>query len=135
VYLVDTNILSEPTRRDPNREVLNWLVRQPVVRVSAISVLELEFGIGRLAGARRAALTGWLEELLASPAHQLVDIDAAVARAAGQLKRRAELSGRPRPLADLLIAASAQVTGCVVATRNVNDFQGLGVPLLNPFLD
>jgi predicted nucleic acid-binding protein len=134
MYLVDTNVLSEPTRRTPNPAVLAWLGQQRVVRVSAISVMELEFGIERLEGARRRNLLNWLEQLLASPAHQLVPVDVSVARAAGHLKRLAEASGRPRALADLLIAASAQVSGSVVATRNTPDFEGLGVALLNPFM-
>jgi predicted nucleic acid-binding protein len=95
--------------------------------------MEIEFGIAQAPEARRLRLLAWLEGMLASPAHQLLAIDHAVARAAGQLKDRAARRGRPRPLPDLLIAATAMVAGAVVVTRNVTDFEGLGVGLLDPF--
>ena len=134
MFLVDTNVLSETTRRKPDSAVVGWLGAQPRVQVSTISVMELEYCIERLAeGEKRARLTQWLEGLLSSPAVELVSLDAAVARAAGRLKRRVETSGKPRPELDLIIAATAQVTGAVVATRNVEDFTGLGVPLFDPF--
>jgi predicted nucleic acid-binding protein len=133
VYLVDTNVLSEVLKRAPNAGVISWLSRQPTVRVSSISVMEIEFGIARAPAHRQPALTAWLETVLSSEAHELVSVDAAIARAAGQLKGRTERAGRPRPWADLIIAASALVTGSVVATRNTGDFEGLAVPLVNPF--
>jgi predicted nucleic acid-binding protein len=133
VYLLDTNVLSEVLKRTPDPGVLGWLSRQPTVKVSSVSVMEIEFGIARAPAHRQPTLTAWLETVLSSPAHEVVPIDAAIARAAGHLRFRAERAGRPRPWADLVIAAAALVTGSVVATRNTGDFEGLGVPLLNPF--
>ena len=99
-----------------------------------MSVLELEHGISRLpASERRDRLWEWFEALLGSTAVDLIPVDTAVAREAGRMKARCEAMGRPRPLADLLIAATAHVTGAVVVTRNTDDFDGLGVALLNPF--
>jgi predicted nucleic acid-binding protein len=133
MYVVDTNVLSEVMRPVPNAGVVAWLGAQPAIQVSAITIMELEFGIARAPEGRRATLLAWLEGMLASPTHHVLPLDTAVARAAGQLRRRAEELGRPRPLADLLIAATALVAGSVVATRNTADFVGLGVPLLDPF--
>lgn len=134
MYLLDTNVVSEPTRSEPSAPVLAWLRAQSSFKLSVVSVMELEYGISRLSGQKRDRLTRWLEGVLASPGVELVAVDVAVARAAGRMRRLAELSGRPRPVADLVIAASAQVAGAVVATRNTVDFEGLGVPLLNPFV-
>ena len=134
MFLVDTNVLSETTRRAPSAAVLRWLAAQPRVQLSVISVLELEHGISRLDdGVKRARLTQWLEQVLTSAAIEVVGVDLAVARAAGRLKSRLEASGRARPELDLIIAATAEVHGAVVATRNTPDFEGLGVPLFDPF--
>lgn len=136
MFLVDTNVICEPTRAKPSPAVLAWLGAQASVRVSTVSLIEIEHGIMRLPiGEKRSRLTKWLEGLVASPGVTWVAVDAAVARAAGRLKHQAEAIGRQRPTLDLVIAASALVTGSVVATRNTPDFEGLGVPLLNPFTD
>jgi toxin FitB len=134
MFLVDTNVLSETMRPRPAQHVVDWLAAQPRVQLSSVSVLELEYGIARLAqGEKRSRLTQWLEDLLSAPAFEVVSLDATIARAAGRLKRRGEAAGKPRPELDLIIAATAQVTGAVVATRNVEDFADLGVPLFDPF--
>lgn len=134
MYLVDTNVLSETTRKTPSPRVLAWLARQERIGVSAITLLELEYGISRLeASDRRSRLLQWLEDLLSSAGVELLPVTAAIAREAGRLKALDENKGRPRPLADLLIAATAQVHAGVVVTRNTGDFEGLGLALLNPF--
>jgi hypothetical protein len=134
MFLIDTNVLCEPTRQHADESVGRWLLSQPSVKVSALSLMEIEYGLARLPqGEKRDRLTKWLEAVLASPAVEVVPVDAAVARSAGRLKVLAESRGRPRPLADLIIAACAQVTGSVVATRHTADFEGLGIPLLDPF--
>lgn len=134
MYLVDTNVLSETTRRQPAESVLRWLERQAQIHVSAVTVLELEHGICRLPPTeKQTLLRQWLEDLLGSKATEVVPIDALVAREAGRLESRCEANGRTLPLADLLIAATAHVHGAVVVTRNTTDFEGLGVALLNPF--
>lgn len=134
MYLVDTNVLSETTRRAPSSKVLGWLARQDQVGVSVITILELEHGICRLeASDRKNRLRQWLEDLLASKGVHVLPVSAAIALEAGRLKARSERDGLPRPLPDLLIAATAQVTGGVVVTRNVTEFDGLGVAVLNPF--
>jgi predicted nucleic acid-binding protein len=134
MFLIDTNVLCEPTRQHADESVGRCLLSQPSVKVSALSLMEIEYGLARLPqGEKRDRLTKWLEAVLASPAVEIVPVDAAVARSAGRLKVLAESRGRPRPLADLIIAACAQVTGSVVATRNTADFEGLGIPLLDPF--
>ena len=135
MFLVDTNVISEPTKAMPSEAVVGWLRGQKSVKLSTVSLIEIEYGIARMAkGEKRDRLTLWFEGVLTSAGIELVQLDRAVARSAGRLKQLAEASGRPRPSLDLIVAASAQVTGTVVATRNVSDFEGLGVPLLNPFV-
>lgn len=133
MYVVDTNVISEPTKRSPSPHVLRWLAAQGVVALCAISVMELEAGVGGAPEASRARLAEWLEALLGSGAVHVLPVDEAVARVAGRLRATTARSGRPRPLEDLLIGATALAHGAVLATRNVRDFQGLGLSLVSPF--
>jgi len=133
MFLVDTNVISEPTRKTPSPHVIRWLSSQGTVALSAISVMELSAGVEAAPEARRARLSAWLEALLGSGAVQVMPVDEAVGRVAGRLRASAARIGRTRPLEDLLIGATAVTLGAVLATRNVRDFEGLGVSLVNPF--
>lgn len=132
MFLVDTNVVSELPRREANRGVLAWLATHPTFAVSAVTIEELVFGIERAPKARRAALTEWLERLRPVIA-VVVPVDERVARLAGELRAQRESTGKRVAQADMLIAASAIVSGCVLVTRNVSDFEGLGATLVNPF--
>jgi predicted nucleic acid-binding protein len=131
VYLVDTNVISEPTHRAPSRKVLSWLARSAVVGVSVVTIMELEAGIGAAPASKRLRLQEWLETLLGSGAVEVHPVDTAVARVAGRL--RAARRSRPVATEDLLIAATALSRGAVLATRNTRHFEGLGVPIVNPW--
>ncbi len=131
MYLVDTNVLSELPRPRPEPAVLRWLQQQRAIVVSAVSVEELAFGVARAPAGRRPKLTRWLDGLLESA--EIVDVSMTIARAAGELRAARESAGRRVAQADMLIAATALVRGLTLATRNVPDFEGSGVALLNPF--
>ena len=104
------------------------------MHVSSISLLEIEYGIERTADpAKRDRLTRWFESVMTLGAVAVIPVDAPVARAAGRMKWASDRQGRPRSFEDLLIAATAVVHGAVVVTRNIQDFEGLGLPVLNPF--
>lgn len=133
MYLCDTNVLSEETKKQPDHRVLAFLSRQEHIQVSAISVTELEYGIALASGDKKRRLLQWLEALLASTRHQVLPIDTSVARAVARLRHASQSKGRQRSLPDLIIAATALVSGSVVATRNTSDFEGLGIALINPF--
>ena len=131
--LVDTNVLSETVKPRPNAGVLRWLEQHPVFSISAITLEELAFGIERLEGKRRALLYEWLARLRAEPAPAIVGVSEEVALAAGRLRARRERSGKRVAQADMLIGASALVHGLTLVTRNVADFEGCGIALLDPF--
>jgi predicted nucleic acid-binding protein len=132
-YVVDTNVISELARAVPNRGVVEWFEAQSTIAVSAISIEELAYGIARARAAERKRLGPWFEAHLAIPAEVLA-VDERVARAAGELRAARERIGRTVAQADLLIAATALVSGRTLVTRNTRDFEGCGVAILDPFV-
>lgn len=135
MFLLDTNVVSElrkATRADAM--VRDWAARTPAsfFWLSAISILELEIGVQRIErrdAEQGALLRQWLEQgILIRFKDRLLDVDAAIARACARL----HVPG-PRPERDALIAATALVHGLTVVTRDVSDFEPMGVPLLNPW--
>ena len=132
MFLVDTNVVSELTRRAPNRGALAWIGAHPTFALSAVTIEELVFGIGRAPAARRRELTEWLEELRGLVS-AVLPVDEATARLSGELRASGERAGRQVAQADALIAATAAISGAVLVTRNIKDFDWCGVTLVNPF--
>jgi len=132
-YLVDTNIISETARPEPDGQVILWLSQLSTVTLPAVGLYEIASGIQRLpAGRKREFLEEWLAELLASDCDVLpFDRDAALSCAF--LDAEARRLGRSIELRDLLILAIAKSRDLGVATRNVSHFRGFGVPVYNPF--
>ena len=133
-YLVDTNALSELRRSQPDTNVVRWFEQRPreTLFLSVLTLGEIRKGVEmRAADSRRAALLDWLEvQLPRFFSGRLLAIDAATAERWGHLTAAA---GRPLPAVDGLLAATALQHDLVLVTRNVRDFAGLGVRLLNPW--
>ncbi|APW40256.1 VapC toxin family PIN domain ribonuclease [Rhodoferax koreense] len=137
MMLLDTNVLSELMRQQPDRQVLAWLDAQPTetLFVSAVTVAELMYGIERLPeGRRKDSLreTAWtmLEEDFDG---RILPFDGAAATRYAWLAAQRERSGRPIGMADAQIAAICLGTHADLATRNTKDFAGLGLVLTNPW--
>jgi hypothetical protein len=135
MLLLDTNVVSElrrPARADPN--VLAWAAgaHPDDLYLSAITILEIEIGVLTLArrdAVQGAALRAWLEDrILAGFEGRILAIDVDVSRQCAGL----HVPDR-RPERDALIAATALVHHLTVVTRNVADFEPMGVELLNPW--
>jgi len=133
MYLVDTNALSELARPRPDAAVLAWFDREDRIAVSVISIEELSFGVARAPASRRNKLASWLEQVIDRAAY-VYDVSPAIARVSGDLRGARTSAGRPVAQADMLIAATAAVHGLSLATRNVADFVGCGVTVVNPFV-
>lgn len=132
-YLVDANVLSEPTRLVPEARVIAWLRRhERELVVDAIVLGELRMGVLALpAGRKRANLDRWFEDLATSI--ECLPWDALVARRWAGLVTEQKRKGEAVPLLDSMIAATALTHGLTVATRNLTDFRKTGASVVDPF--
>ena len=128
-FLVDTNILNELARREPNAGVHMWARTVTVVSLSVVSVEEIFFGLTWKPNLR---IQGWFEEFLDSHC-EILAVTAEIARLSGQLRGTLAKRGQERTQADMLIAATAAIHGLTLVTRNERDFEGCGIAILNPF--
>ena len=135
-FLVDTDVLSDPSRPQPSLKVDAWLVaHQSQIYTSAITIGEIKRGIERLpAGAKRAGLEKWLEPVLASMNGRILAYNTRVAETWGQMMADLERQGRTMPSTDSLIAAIAKRHKLTLVTRNAADFAHTGLRVVNPFL-
>ena len=133
-HLLDTNIVSETAKAQPDAKVLGWLETQSPLVLSSLSVYELARGVERTTGRKRLFLEGWLASLLGSNA-RILPFDETAARLAATIEQDARRRGHPIPERDLFILATARACGLRLATRNLQDFRGHGVALYNPFDD
>ena len=139
MILIDTNVVSELMRPEPSARVLQWLNLQPSREIWLCSVVagELLFGLARLPeGARKQQLTRTLSLMLSEDFQDRVlayDLEAAVVYA--DLVANRESQGKPISLADAQIASICVTHQASLATRNTKDFEGLGLTLINPWLN
>jgi len=132
-YLVDANILSEPTKPAPVQTVLDWIRKHDdELVINSIVLGELEFGSLRLPlGQKRRRLEKWFSQGL--PRLTVLDFDASTASTWAHLLADLRKRGQAMSVKDSLIAATALQHGLTVVTRNTTDFKYSGVKALNPF--
>jgi len=137
--LLDTCVLSEFVKRQPEPQLLDWVQAQPEegLFLSVLTLGELQKGVSKLAASKRKrALQEWVSNDLPRRFEgRVLGITAPVALLWGQLQGRAERQGRKMAVIDGLIAATAlDLDGsAAVVTRNVDDFKLSGVEIVNPW--
>jgi toxin FitB len=136
-YLLDTCVISELTRKQPAKTVVDWITAQDEEHcfLSSLTIGELKKGIDRLPlSYKKTTLQAWLDQDLRQRfAERILSVDIEVAEQWGLICARSEKQGRSLPVVDGLIAATALVHGLIVVTRNTSDMAPSGVPLLNPW--
>lgn len=137
MIILDTNVLSELMRKSPAQSVVDWVERHPAIDLATTTITEAEilYGVALLApGQRRTDLGAAAAAMFAEDFNGRVfafDEGAAVAYAAICARRRS--AGRPISALDAEIAAICVARNARLATRNIPDFEGCGVELINPW--
>ena len=138
MILIDTNVISEPLRPQPQASVIAWLDRQPIetLYLSAITVAELRYGIAILPdGRKKQLLTERLEQaVLPLFEGRILDFTIEAAVSYAQVRAKARTAGYVVAAADGYIAAIASVHDFAVATRDTSPFAAAGLQVINPFL-
>lgn len=135
-YLLDTNIISNVTRPAPSASLMAWMADQldEDLFISSLSIAEVRRGILEMpAGRKRAQLEAWFlgpEGPRALFAGRVLPFDDDAGLVWARLMADGTAAGRPRSALDMIIAAVAEVNGCIVVTDNGKDFAGLD--FLNP---
>ena len=138
-FLLDTNVVSEWAKPQPNPGVVAWLHEADEDRlfISVVTLTELRYGIERLqAGARRQRLDRWLShDLMLRFDGRILPVDGPVADACGKLLALREHVGRPMNAMDAMLAATAETRSFALVTRNAADFEKSVRSILNPWSD
>jgi toxin FitB len=135
LILIDTNVISQLTRLQPEAVVYNWIeTNESDILLSTVSLGEMAYGVARLPDGRRKAglrrLLGMITDRFSS---RIMPYGFYEAQAYGGIMADAERLGRPMSIPDGMIASSARVLTVPLATRNVKDFQTTGLTLFNPW--
>lgn len=136
-YLLDTNLLSEAARPDPDPGVFRWLQGLDPLEayLSVLTLGEIQRGLTLMPpGPRKAALRSWLRHDLPERFRgRILPVESDVALAWGELDAQGQRMGRPLPAIDGLLLATAQAYDLTFVTRNVRDCGDRGVDVFNPW--
>ena len=136
-YLLDTCLISELVKKEPNPAVLAWLDVQDEqsLFLSVLNLGELQKGVNKLVdGAKKDALDAWLRhDLVERFNNRILPVDQETALYWGRLQGGAEQKGEKLPVMDSLIAATAAVHSMLVVTRNTKDLERCGAQVCNPW--
>ncbi len=136
-YLLDTCVISELVRQRPSGKVTKWIKNENEnnLYISVLTIGELHKGIEKLAESKRKEeLHNWVENDLKERFwNRIININTHVAMIWGKIQGLAEISGKPMPAIDSIIAATGIAYHLTIVTRNTSDIRESGVALLNPW--
>ena len=137
MFVLDTNVVSELMRPEPEPSVAAWLGQHPATRLffTAVGEAELRYGLEILPeGTRREALAAEIDGMLREDLRdRVLPFDSAAASAYAEIAARRRRQGRPVSHSDCQIAAIARCRNAAVVTRNVRDFEGARIDVIDPW--
>lgn len=135
-WLLDTDVLSQPIKTNGDRTVIEWLQReQDECYTSAIVIAQIAYWIRTKEGRTRTRLRHWLERSLDAMEGRILSFNIATAHVWADQRSQLERAGRPMPVEDSYIAATARRHNLTIVTGNDKHFRRLGLKVLNPFKD
>jgi predicted nucleic acid-binding protein len=138
-FLLDTDVISEWVSPQPHAGVIRWLAEADEDRVfiSVISIAEVRRGLARmLEGARRDRIAVWMREDLSGRFEgRILPVDLAMAQEQGVTIEKARSCGIAVGVMDALLVATARAHDLTLVTRNTKDFAGLGLRLIDPWME
>jgi toxin FitB len=137
MVILDTNVISEILRQEPNESVVAWFKSQPGDQLftTAVTQAEVLYGISLLPkGVRREKLLSVAQLIFDEDLeNRILPFSGEAASHYADIGSSRRTSGRPISQFDAMIAASARLQGATIATRNTSDFDNCGVDLINPW--
>lgn len=134
MIVIDTTVISEMMRDAPDTNVGAWIDAAGQLHTTAITLAEVGYGIARLPeGRRKDRLAATAASVFADFEDVILPFDTRAARRFGQIVARRERAGLPITTADAQIAAICVSRGASLATRNTDDFDGIGINVLDPW--
>jgi toxin FitB len=136
-FLLDTCVISEMVRPVPDAGVVQWIEKHDEfdLYLSVITLGEIQKGISRLSfGKKKPRLTVWLkEELEVRFFERIIPVTPEIGIACGSMLGLAENNGQPLSVIGALIAATASVHNLILVTRNISDFGGCSIDIIDPW--
>jgi predicted nucleic acid-binding protein len=136
MILLDTNVVSELMRSEPEPQVVSWVRNRDrrELFTSSITLAEIRYGLARLPdGRRKQVLVDAADDVFRTFSDQVLPVDIAAAEHYAIIASARERSGKPISGFDALIAAICRSRGAALATRNLADFDGTGIDIVDPW--
>ena len=133
-FLLDTNVVSETAKQSPQPAVVEFMNTHSNLWLPVVVIHELAYGIMILdQGRRRDLMSAWLSQIVSGFSGRILPVDRQAAEFAASMRAQVHRDGGRLKIADALIAGTAMANDMAVATRNVRDFDGLSVDVVNPW--
>lgn len=126
IYLLDTNILSEITKPNPNRNVVKKVIENKYIStIASVTFEEMLYGVKRLPASKKQSDLLSFNINFIQANYEIIPFDVHASWVLSDIRQRLEANGKPAPLADAMIAATAIANNLILVTRNVKDFESI----------